>query len=1141
MGQTVFQVPEAIELMEAISTNDISALSALGVASLDEIVEVDLKGSKIAELSAEIGQLTSLQTLDLSETSISVLPHEIGQLTNLQTLDLSGTQISLLPHEIGQLTNLKTLSLRRTQIPLLPHEIGQLTDLQTLDLSGTQISLLPHEIGQLTNLQTLDLSITQICVLPPWIGQLANLQTLNLAHAQISVLPAEIGQLVHLKTLFLLDNPVSSLPPEIGLLTSLNTILLVSVPITALPPQIGQLTSLQTLILFNNSISILPPQIGQLTSLTSLAIFQNPISELPAEIGQLSYLQNLSLSGTQISSLPEDIGQLQQLINLDLDETELVELPQFLCNLPNLEKLSFAKTKIHTIPSWISELKSLRYLSISGLSLKEIPKEVFKLDLPFYISEERYQEKDRSISPETEKGIVMEGTVLKTQPISLFTLDRRFIQAFYDEPKIPVREGKVIFLGDGGAGKSHTIERILKGGADKEISTDQTPGINIKTWEPDCGNKQVRINFWDFGGQEIMHAMHRCFLTGRSLYVVVLRQRSESRHNDLTLQARYWLENIHSFAPDCPVILAINREQGVSGSGGINSRQLREQFSIIVGEPIVYCAKEETDDNFAMLTKAILDQALLLDSTEMEFPRSWNQVRSELEGMSNRKDLQGNKPYIDKSTYQKLCADHGIDDENIRRWLLEWFNDLGVCFSYHQEDGKELDRYQVLNPEWLTNAIYAVIMIGKRPEFSDNGIITCTEINTILQDPTKYAKERTAQFPISYEEDEQGYVLDIMKKFNLCAQLGERNFFIPALCPAETPEVFRPKVGDYPEHTCFEFRYSFLPDSVIHRLMIECIKAGFNRTASYFNGIRVDYVADEIVMTAEADTAKNILSVDVYYNNDPDLARSKLSWVRKKVTEINRAINLKPSSEILVICDGEDRADLRLDYLFALLDEGEHKTCLPAYREGKIVKCDLNVALRLLYNERVIKRAERIRKNPAAPKVKSFQNALTEAEAETEEREQKMKTGKHIEFSIGVSFAGEQRDFIRQVFISLCDKGGFSKEELFFDEWHEHLINGANADYKLDKIYAEHCKKIVVLFSEAYIEKHWTNKLEWTRAITTRITADPENVCLLRHGPVDIDSIDLLHGRKDIVKDVSSMTPDAVADFILRWSERPEL
>ena len=1025
--------------------------------------------------------------------------------------------------------------------------VKSLEEINYIFLSGIRVSALPAEIGQLKNLQSLYLSETQIAALPVEIGRLVNLQTLTLGETPIAALPAEIGQLANLLELYLDGTHLAVLPAEIGQLANLKLLNLRKTQIAALPEEIGQLASLRILDMSGTLISALPAEIGQLECLRELNFDETQIAVLPAEVGQLKNLQSLNLRGTQIAVLPEEIGQLKYLNSLYLEGSNIASLPHSMHSLTKLKELSFGNTNIRVIPKWINQLTALKYLSISGLRLREIPKEVFELGLPFFLSSSEY-EKSRigQHARITAPGIIIEGTSLATQPVSLFALDRKFIKAYYDEPKVPVREGKVIFLGDGNAGKSHTIERIFRGGRDDGINTDKTPGINIKTWEPECGDKKIKINFWDFGGQEIMHAMHRCFLTGRSLYVVVLRERSNSRHNDLTLQARYWLENIRSFAPDCPVILAVNREIGVPGTSGINTRQLRDMFKGIIGEPIIYCAKKDTDDNFDTLTNAILEHALELDSTEMEFPISWNNVRSELDSMSNRRGRTGSEYYISKEEYKQLCLYHSITDENIQRWLLEWFNDLGVCFSYHQKDGKELDRYQVLNPEWLTNAIYAVINIGKRPDFSENGVITKAEINEILRDPTKYTKGKAAESALGYNDNEQGYVLDIMKKFDLCAEISDRNYFIPALCSPETPERFRPGKEEYKNHTRFEFRYGFLPDSVMHRLMIECIKSGFSRTAAYFCGIRVDFKADSIVMTVESDTAKNVLAIDIYHNDDVEASRKKLSWVRRKVVEINASMNLKPEYEIIVVCDGENRADLRLDTLFKLHELGRKRTDLSAYSEGEIVECDLTLALKLLYDERVIKRANLIRnrKRPDEKEKLSFKEALAIADAKKEneeERDKAIKAGNELIFELGVSYAGEQRSLVAQAFTFLCDNYGFAKNELFYDKWHEPLLNGPNGDIKLDKIYSDRCKKIVVLFSREYLEKHWTNELEWTRAITARITHDPNNVCLLRYGDVDIDSIDLLHGGKDIVHDVSEMTPDEVADFIMEWYDRPEL
>ena len=48
-----------------------------------------------------------------------------------------------------------------------------------------------------------------------------------------------------------------------------------------------------------------------------------------------------------------------------------------------------------------------------------------------------------------------------------------------------------------------------------------TERIERQEWKIGSGDDEIRLNMWDFGGQEIMHATHQFFLTKRSLYVLV--------------------------------------------------------------------------------------------------------------------------------------------------------------------------------------------------------------------------------------------------------------------------------------------------------------------------------------------------------------------------------------------------------------------------------------------------------------------------------------------------------------------------------------------------------------------------------------------------------------------------------------------
>ena len=93
------------------------------------------------------------------------------------------------------------------------------------------------------------------------------------------------------------------------------------------------------------------------------------------------------------------------------------------------------------------------------------------------------------------------------------------------------------------------------GGAPIDYEGVRTPGIAIKNHPCKFDNREFKVNYWDFGGQEIMHSMHRIFLTNRTMYVVLVSA-SDPNPNE---RAQYWLSNIQAFAPNAPVLLALNK------------------------------------------------------------------------------------------------------------------------------------------------------------------------------------------------------------------------------------------------------------------------------------------------------------------------------------------------------------------------------------------------------------------------------------------------------------------------------------------------------------------------------------------------------------------------------------------------------
>ncbi len=165
------------------------------------------------------------------------------------------------------------------------------------------------------------------------------------------------------------------------------------------------------------------------------------------------------------------------------------------------------------------------------------------------------------LKPELEVGdytgegkIYLKGNPLENPPPEIIRRGKEAMRAYFrqleEEEARPVNEVKALFVGDGGAGKTCLIKRLLEQGYNPE--ENQTDGIDIHHWPVKTGGREITVNAWDFGGQEIMHATHQFFLSKRSLYVLVLDGRRDEK-------TEYWLKHIESFGGDSPVLVVLNK------------------------------------------------------------------------------------------------------------------------------------------------------------------------------------------------------------------------------------------------------------------------------------------------------------------------------------------------------------------------------------------------------------------------------------------------------------------------------------------------------------------------------------------------------------------------------------------------------
>ena len=742
------------------------------VGKLESLTSLDLKFNQISDLPSEVGELVKLIRLDVSGNQINGLPSEIGKLVNLTNLRIATNQLTEIPPEIGKLGNLDSLDLASNQLRGLPPEIGNLENLTNLRIATNQLTEIPPEIGKLGNLDSLDLAGNQLRGLPPEIGNLENLTNLRIATNQLTEIPPEIGKLGNLDSLDLAGNQLRGLPPEIGKLGNLTRLVFTNNQLTEIPLEIKNLGNLIHLVLTNNKLAEIPSGIGNLYNLTSLDIATNQLSEIPQEIGKLGNLDSLDLAGNQLRGLPPEIGNMSNLTRLDLDSNRLTEVLSEIGNLIKLTNLDLSKNQLNRLPIELLQLVKLKELYLHGNEKLGIPPEILGL-----------KRKDLVISVNRFILGKEEKTKVLAKPTDILQYYFRTLQ----EPSLPLNQAKVILVGEGKVGKTSLVNRLM----DNEFNTkeDQTKGIEIRRWPIQLENEEINLNVWDFGGQEIMHATHQFFLTKRSIYVLVLDSRQSAEANRL----EYWLRMIQSFGGDSPVIVVCNQydQQAMD----LNWKGLKAKYPFILDFVRQASCKENIgiEEVRDKIQNAVTDLPHIKDLV----PQTWFHVKDNLEGQKeNGLDCLS----IDK--YRNLCESKLVTKETDQDLLVNFLNDLGVMLHYG--DHQVLCDLNILNPQWVTQGVYAIInhpdLLRKR-----DGIVTLADLANILD------KER-------YPAHRRRFIADMMCKFELCYSFSESQndtYMVPSLLSENEQDT-----GAWDGALGLQYKYDALPAGIISRFIV---------------------------------------------------------------------------------------------------------------------------------------------------------------------------------------------------------------------------------------------------------------------------------------------------------------------------------
>jgi len=692
-----------------------------------------------------------------------------------------------------------------------------------LDLSNLELTFIPVEIETLRNLKELNLQNNQLTVLSSEIGNLPSLQVINASNNHIGQIAKSVRKLGNLNHLDLSGNKLNSLPYEFAQLKNLLTLNLSNNNFTDIPKAIKQLPKLAYLIFNYNRINRLPNTISQMSELVELYFEGNEIDKLPDSIGQLQYLKILNLAGNKLSNIPPSIGQLN-----------------------NLQVLNVSGNLLNSLPSEISLLRQLQRLNLSDNMLSNIPLQIASLN--------------KLINTPDQPGLNLNKNRFNV-PDEIFQREPAEIIQYLTDLQLskntkPLLEAKIIFIGSGEVGKTSLINMLTTGNFN--AAEPITDGIQIKDWEVKRGADHVKVHIWDFGGQEILHATHKFFMTDRTVYVLVINPRTEDRYGDSELE--YWLKLIRSFAGTAvPIVVVVNKCE--THKIDLAKGTMHDKYPNIIGFVETSCKENKNIDK---LESSITQAISRLKHIDDLLPKSYFEIKQHLE--------QSNENYITYDGYKKVCLEVNPDfTEQSMTTLVKLLHDLGVMLNFSED--RLLKDTQVLNPEWVTKGVYQIIaspkLIGKK------GIIKAQEIRNIL-DSKSYPTDK-----------ERYYIMDIMQRFELCYQLSgtDESFFIPGAFTKDRPDFeweYKPN-----QLLRFQYLYEVLPSGIMSLFIVRV--HDFIRHHDYWrNGVIIKKESCEALVIADPQERKICIEVSGNGNKRDFLAfiRSQFEVLHKRFSGI---------------------------------------------------------------------------------------------------------------------------------------------------------------------------------------------------------------------------------------------------------------
>ena len=340
------------------------------------------------------------------------------------------------------------------------------------------------------------------------------------------------------------------------------------------------------------------------------------------------------------------------------------------------------------------------------------------------------------------------------------------------------------------SGKSTIIKRLRGEGIGENLST---VGVELSEWSftPKRNTKPVfNFNVWDFGGQEEYYATHQCFLTRRSLYLLLWKiTDGPSGVNGL----RPWLDNLAARAPGSPLLIiathtdCISREKRESGY----IKAMRYKVRELVTLPQYKSLHVTTLTEVSCLTGWGIDDLradIYRAAEEYQYPKGHNVMGEKVPASyirldelvhEKRSELARQKaPQILRSQeLRSVMRKRGLDDiegDEELQLASEHLHNVGTMLHY-PDRASGLDDLYFIDPRWLCDMMSVVVTVRERNPYVGEGLLSRTDA------PQLFKGDR---FPVDYFPQ----YMALLNRFEIAVPLDDETILIPSMLPLDPPD-----------------------------------------------------------------------------------------------------------------------------------------------------------------------------------------------------------------------------------------------------------------------------------------------------------------------------------------------------------------